>query len=120
MIEPINQTRCPICLEMIPENAFICGKCQSVLVPQEWKIWCAEFRSLDPHSRYLRWIEMTEAQRKEAARAWEALKQGDFPEFSAQVEPHQNPEAAAWQVRLVALVIVLIVLGLIVVAALGR
>jgi hypothetical protein len=63
MLEPINQTRCPICLEMIPENAFICGKCQSVLVPQEWKIWCAEFRSLDPHSRYLRWIEMTEAQK---------------------------------------------------------
>ena len=106
MIEPINQTRCPICLEMIPEHAFICGKCQSLLVPQEWKIWCAEFRSLDPHARYLQWIEMTEAQRKEAARAWEALKQGDFPEFSAPPESPQPPEAADWQVRLVALVIV--------------
>jgi len=120
MIEPINQTRCPICLEMIPEHAFICGKCQSLLVPQEWKIWCAEFRSLDPHSRYLRWIEMTEAQRKEAARAWEALKQGDFPEFSAQAEPPQDPEVAARQVRIVALVTVLIVLVLIAAAAMGR
>jgi hypothetical protein len=120
MTEPMNQTRCPMCLEMIPENAFICGKCQSVLVPQEWRGWCAEFRSLDPHSRYLRWIEMTEAQRKQAARAWDALKQGDFPEFSARAEPPYDPEAASRQVRLVALVIVLIVLGLIVVAVLGR
>jgi len=120
MIEPINQTRCPICLEMIPENAFICGKCQSVLVPQEWKTWCAEFRSLDPHARFIRWIEMTDAQRKEAARAWEALKQGEFPEFSARAEPLQPPKVAGWQVRLVALVVVLVVLGLIVGAALGR
>jgi ferric-dicitrate binding protein FerR (iron transport regulator) len=120
MIEPINQTRCPICLEMIPENAFICGKCQSVLVPQEWKTWCAEFRSLDPHARFIQWIEMTDAQRKEAARAWEALKQGEFPEFSARAKPPYDPEAASRKVRLVALVIVLFVLGLIVTLALER
>jgi hypothetical protein len=63
---------------------------------------------------------MTEAQRKEAARAWEALKQGEFPEFSARAEPLQPPKVADWQVRLVALVVVLVVLGLIVGAALGR
>jgi hypothetical protein len=63
---------------------------------------------------------LARACRPDIERAWEALKQGEFPEFSAQAEKPQPPKVADWQVRLVALVIVLFVLGLIVALALGR
>ena len=120
MSEPLNLVRCPMCLEMIPEAAFICGKCQSVLVPQEWRTWCAEFRGMDPHSRYSRWISMTSAQRTEAARAWEALKMGAFPEFSAAPSLPQGAQEISPQAQGAMLVIFLAILAAIVIGALSR
>lgn len=72
---------CPFCKETIPAEAYICGKCQAVLVSQEWAIFCQRLRYTTPMERGELIDQLHPVDQEKLGMRWAALKMGAFPEY---------------------------------------